>query len=394
MMHRESRERGATLIMIIGVIATLAILAAALTVVVNNMQANTADTRTRDKAQGVAEAAMDGELYALSEHWPETATPSPAPTLDTSTVLSQFPAAEFPRGAGGAFVSAVYYDNSSTSGQANAAIDPANSPNWDANGDGRMFVQAQGTVGKRSARVMALVERTYVNAWFPQGHVVVDGGDMTSNGVGGQVRVYKAGSAGTIYSNVFGTVDTTSVFSGVVPQIGTANTKTFADLVPDTTVQQVIVMAQGMHRYFDLTAGDSLPADNNWGGVTVIKASPGQTVDLPQNQGINMDGAQGAVPLDTDSPGILFILGDPVVMAQGHTNFYGVFYTDGQLGARTGQSYAGTPTFYGMVICKRYMDVRGTCNILYDDNAIMKLRQKYTLTVTVVPNTWREIQPH
>ena len=69
--------------------------------------------------------------------------------------------------------------------------------------------------------------------------------------------------------------------------------------------------------------------------------------------------------------------------------FYGVFYTDGQL------DFAhGTPAFFGMVIFKSFMDMRGTADIKYDDSAISKLADRWTLTVRLVPNTWREIHPN
>ena len=68
--------------------------------------------------------------------------------------------------------------------------------------------------------------------------------------------------------------------------------------------------------------------------------------------------------------------------------FYGVFLTDGQL------DFAhGTPAFFGMAVFKSYMDMRGTADINYDDSAITKLTDRWTLSVVLVPNTWREIHP-
>lgn len=386
--HHRRGERGSTLVIIIGVIAALAVMAATLVFVVGNMQANTSDSRTRDKAQGVAEAAMDAQMYALAQDWPETATPSPEPTVDAATVRGQFSTSEFPNGSDGDFASAIYYDNSDTNDD---GVVDSNDATWDANGDGKMVVEAQGTVLNRSSRVSGVVERTFVSTWFPQGIVVYDGGDMTSNGSGNQVRVYNSGTAGSITAQVGGSLENADVFgSGISVTQGSSSITTWDQIIPATTVQQVTAMAKGMGRYYDLTAGDSLPTD--FSGVCVINVSDGQEIDLPQNAGINMTSAVNGVPTEDDDPGILFITGNPTVMCQGHTNFYGIFYTDGQLGSDS-KSYAGTPSFYGMVICKSFMDLRGTCNILYDDSAIMKLRNKYTLSVVLVSNTWREIQP-
>jgi hypothetical protein len=51
------------------------------------------------------------------------------------------------------------------------------------------------------------------------------------------------------------------------------------------------------------------------------------------------------------------------------------------------------PAFFGMAIFKSYMDMRGTADIKYDDSAITKLLDRWTLSVRLVPNTWREIHP-
>jgi len=394
---QHARQSGSALIMIIGIVAALAIMATTLVAVVINTQANTADSRIRNKAQGVAEAAMDAQMYALAKDWPETATPSPTPTMDAGVVRSQFAVGEFPNGPGGKFASAIYYDNSDTNGDGKVtSLDAA----WDANDDRIMVVEAQANVGDRASRVTGMVERTFVSTIFPRGVVVYDGGNMTSNGSGNQIRVYNPGDPPqAVTAQVGGTLQSGSVFgSGIsVTTTSTGVVTPWDQIVPTTTVQQVVAMAKGIGRFYDLTAGDSVPTDMS--GVCVIKANPGDEIDLPQNAGINMGAGTGDVPLATDEPGILFIYtgapsSAPVkVMAQGHTNYYGIFYTDGQLGSESGQSYSGTPTFYGQVICKTFMDVRGTCNILYDDSAIMKLRDKYTLTVVLVSNSWREIRP-
>jgi hypothetical protein len=384
-VHHTS-QRGSTLVMIIGVMAALAVMASILVAVIGNMQANTADSRVRNKAQGVAEATMDAQMYALAKDWPETATPSPVPTMNAAVVRTQFSTSEFPNGTNGGFAAAVYYDNSDTSGDGKVTSADAK---YDANNDGRMIIEAQGNVGDRAARIQGMVQRTFVNTLFPQGLVVYDGGDMNSNAVGAQIRVYNQGTAPAVTGQVGGALQDASVFGAGI-SIQTTGVTPWDQIVSVATVQQVTAMAKGTGRYYDLTAGDSLPTD--FSGVCVIKTNPGQEVDLPQNAGINMSAAVGAVPAASDEPGILFIFGNPIVRAQGHTNFYGIFYSDGQLGEASGQSYSGTPTFYGQVICRAFMDVRGTCNILYDDSAIMKLRNNYTLTVVLVSNTWREIR--
>ena len=55
-MNSRSRftdQSGATLLIIIGIAAALAVMTASLVFVIGNMQANTADSRVRDKAAAV-----------------------------------------------------------------------------------------------------------------------------------------------------------------------------------------------------------------------------------------------------------------------------------------------------------------------------------------------------
>jgi hypothetical protein len=67
--------------------------------------------------------------------------------------------------------------------------------------------------------------------------------------------------------------------------------------------------------------------------------------------------------------------------------YYGVIYCDGTLVKAT-----GTADFYGMVICKEIADLRGTMDVHYDDRCIVNLLDRWTLTVKLVPNTWRELK--
>ena len=70
-MARLRDQQGATLVLIIGVIAALAILAAAMVALTANVQHNTATHRTQSKAFNVAEAGLDAGQAALWVNWPD-----------------------------------------------------------------------------------------------------------------------------------------------------------------------------------------------------------------------------------------------------------------------------------------------------------------------------------
>lgn len=410
-MVHQSRQRGATLLVIIGIIAALAVMTATLVVVIGNMQANTADSRTREKSATVGEAAMDAQMYALALHWPKTANPNPVPVLDTSRLRAQFPASEFPNSTGD-FVNAVYYDDSDTD---NSGVVDANDAHWDANGNRRLYVEAQGKVNSRATRFQALVERTFFDTTFPRGIAVYDGGAMDSNGGGTnpKITVYNDGGLPGVSSYVNGVITAPEVFDNSRIDVTTppATVPPLSALLPDSIVAQVIALSQALpgnsnagNRYYDCTSNnpngpDTVPGTAGMQGICVIRVPDGTPVNL--TGGINMAEGPSAVPQPDDQPGILIILGPepepagtntgPLITINMANNdrFYGVFLTDGQL------NFAhGTPAFFGMAIFKSYMDMRGTADIKYDDSAITKLFDSATLSVMLVPNTWREIHPH
>ena len=309
-LTRYGNQDGATLLIVIGIIAALAVMTATLVMVVANMQANTADTRVRDKSSGVGEAAVDGMMYQLALNWPDTATPTPAPFLDEARIGSQFgDTSEFPRPASGSFVAATLYDDSDTNGD--GQVDTADADTngdgvftsddrpWDTNDNDLMYVEGQGNVGKRSARFQALVRRTYAPTDWPKGIAIYCGGNMFANasGTNPKVTVFYDDGTGVLvvidgFIDIAGdpnadplepfetqemNVEVTDL-GGVVPPLDT--------LISPTKIQQMIALAQGMGRYYDATAGDPIPADKS--GLCVIRVADGTTVGLGNSAGINM----------------------------------------------------------------------------------------------------------
>ena len=70
-MRRQTRESGAALILLLGITATLAILAATAVFVLANQQSATAADRTRDQSFNYAEAGLDSAVMAVrTTSWP------------------------------------------------------------------------------------------------------------------------------------------------------------------------------------------------------------------------------------------------------------------------------------------------------------------------------------
>jgi len=167
-MDRFSDQRGSTLILVIGVIATLATLASTLVLVTTNAMQGTAKDRERAQAFNLAEGALDKAMNVLAADWPSSQ--SILPQVDPAQFWSEFatPSAiadQFAApAAGGDRVSVDFYDNTTAKDY------------WDRNGDSLMWVEAQGNVGKVHARVRAQVYLSPADLGLVPGQAVYTAG--------------------------------------------------------------------------------------------------------------------------------------------------------------------------------------------------------------------------
>ena len=106
-MHTRMNQRGAALILLIGITATLAILASTLVVVIANEQRATASARSSKQSLYAAEAALDsGVQLAKVNHAMSTTAEWLTPDELPRAFAGQFPA--------GAVVDYRVYDNLTT----------------------------------------------------------------------------------------------------------------------------------------------------------------------------------------------------------------------------------------------------------------------------------------
>jgi|SRR5450756_54920 len=381
-MRKLKRQEGSVLIMVIGIGAALAIMAVGLVFIVTNVAGNTGKERTRTKAFDVSEGALDYAMNTLAVAWPKTVAPTFA--LSTFQTIGQFGvAAQYaaPKAGLGPFADVKFYDNKVTEGQPDG-IDSTSG--IDANGDGKMWLVSSGATGSQAATIQAEVNRIPYNTNFPRGIAAYAGGNLTSNGGGNnpKIRIEDQGSAPSVVGYVGGNLQAPSVFQNTItPTVG-AQVPSLSSLgFGDDLVSQVTALAQSLNRYYDTTKpGVTIPSDLS--GICVIRVADGTTVSLGNNGGIN----------SLANPGILFILGPEggsgnaiTLDMGGHQSFYGVLYTDGRF-----ESSHGTPDIHGMVVCKSDLDMKGTPRILYNDSVIANLADQWTLSVSLLPNTWRQ----
>jgi len=375
---RRERQRGAGLVVIIGVIAALAVSAATLVVFTGNVQHNTLDTRLHTKSFAVCESGLDAAMALLSQKWPVSA--SAVPTFDANAFRARFPTSEFPNPPGGKpFISVGWYDNLSP---ANPAV------RWDSNGDGKLWLVSQANVGTRSTRVVTLVERTWFTMALPRGIPLWAGGNLLSNGQGNNPKIRvevppPAGTQTTVY--VGGYIEESSVTQSGIAQVTGDGIVPLDEVFPPSLVDALVATAQANGRYFtSLAAAESSPADPVWSpagglsGLTVIRPATPTTIKVTGNTQLNSEA----------QPGVLMILGGSNLDWGGTAQFYGVIYCEGPM-----DTSHGTGDIHGMVVTNSTESLKGTPNIRYNDNCIARLDQRFPSIVRRVQNTWREVQP-
>jgi len=374
--HGRIAERGAGLVLIIGVVAALAISAATLVAFLGNVQHNTADTRQHVKSFAICEAGLDAGMALLSSQWPVSSTSSP--DFDETGFQARFPASEFPGPTSGQFISVTWYDDPSDT-----------SVNWDADGDGKLWMVSQAGVGSRATRVISQVERSYFKMALPRGIPLWAGGDLYSNGAGNnpKIKVEVPPPDGiTTAVHVGGTIEATSVTAGGIAQITGSAITPLSQIFPQTLVDALTKTAQANGRYFtSLAAAAASPANAVWsptGGISGLTV-----IDPPTPVELKVQG--NAVVNSEASPGILMILGGSTLSWGGTAQYYGVMYCEGPM-----NTAHGTGDIHGMVITNTHEDMKGTPNILYNDNCIANLDERFPSMARRVRNTWREVQPH
>jgi type II secretory pathway pseudopilin PulG len=387
MRRMMGNQGGSGLLLLIGIIATLAILAASLVVVVGNMQHSGQRDRLRAKAFNVTEAALDSGMAALSTQWPAASGTGPDLGTTAQTAFrSEFSSSEYPAATTGLpFVIWQYYDNQDP-------IDPTIT--WDKGSpanpdvpDNRVWLVAQSSVGNRAARVQTLVERTYFDAGVPRGVALYAGGNLLSNGGGNNPKIMievppPVGTQTTV--RVGGYIDDPTVSAENIVDLSGSAAGTVDQVFPLALREGLKAVAQAHGRYF--TSEDAAygsPADPNWSpaggisGLTVIESPTGANVSL-----------RAGVWNSEANPGILMVLGGGNIDFAGSGDYWGAMYTDG-----TVDKGHGNFTVHGMVVAASLVDLRGTVNIHYNDNVISRLATRWSLNVRVVPNTWRELKP-
>jgi len=405
MKHRDSGH-GSSLVLLLGIVVTLAILALALVVVVANAQHNTLQERTRAKSFHVAEAALNAAMANIALNWP-TSTPVPFPISSfqdqfkpQAGALPEYSASTTTDTPG---VTVAYFDDRDTNGD--GYINASDAP-VDSDGNGIMYIEAQAVVLGRASRVRAKVQRSAFQPQVPSTDVLWCGGDLLNAGGGGGVMPkVTVGSTdplanGGVSVDVLGNIE--DYGSGIVQeppintQFGTGpalhnQPRSLEAVFPLGARRALIDYAKLMERYFD--------ENNAKSGLTPLQtaqASPKSKYGGPGlagltviNQSTGTYSLRGQLNTAT-SPGVLMFLGGLGFDIGGNSDFYGLLYVeDGMI-----TWSHGTPTLHGAMYSTENITFSGTCNLEFDYMALTGFaNQAPDYTVSMVANTWRELRP-
>ncbi len=379
------RQRGSSLILIIGVIAALALLVSALVVLTSNVMHNTARHRTQAKAFNVAEAALDAGQAAAWVNWPLVDTPTPALPGNFD---AKFPASEFPRPSSGQFVTVHFYDDNGTGG-ANPGIRYSVHQDGDATvpANNLLWIVAEANSGGRKAKVMALVEKITYTVTIKERVALYTDSNAVFKGTGNQpvlgvdpppdnppadfASAYVKGSL-----NQNGQSDVSGV------KVNPDSTTTLTDIFPDEILLALIEKAQGDGKYFTNAAAAPAGAWSSEPRIIVIENGDVDLKDIPDTE-TDSNGADSI--WSAAHPGILIVLNGNVDCNGQKKKLYGVVYIMG------GVLLTGNAEIHGMVLAKGTVDLRGTRAVDYNQEVISNLNKPVIQSVRVRPGTWREL---
>lgn len=404
-MSRARGQDGFALVVVLFIMVIMLGLGSGLLVFADTQQHASARSGVNETAFSVAEAALQAQLFQLSRSWPATAAAGSAnPTMcsattGTSTNYCPDPSglsnaytvpasATCPSGsgadawgapAGTQWATYVRDDGASTGQLFSSATDKAQ-PNYDANGDGKLWVRAVGVAGCSVETVVALVSQQLVPLSFPTDALSANWFATGNNG--NKVLIDTLGTAfqpGVVSTRCSAGAPSPcqSFQSGQVSPYNNASPPTPSPILSAAQLASVKAQAQSNGTYY--TTG-SCPAS-----ITGLTGAP-TYIEGCGNLSLTGNGNANSAA----SPGWL-VLADGTIAFGGTTTFYGTIYAvDGQGSTGAIVSTQGNALIQGAV------DVDGLggvginaskLNLTYDATSFGSI--KTYAGVTQVPNSFR-----
>lgn len=377
-----TRQAGSSLIILIGIVAALGLLTATMVAVLSNAQHATTRDKARTTAFDIAEAAIDVTMETLSQQWPDDTMQWTPATFGTRAPDFGTTFAVTPNATSGDAVWVHVRDDD--------GADIMEAPAYDANGNGYLWVDAQARVNGTSSRVRTMIQAKFYEMNLPKGVVVCAEGNLLSNAPGGTTASGK-NKIGAADVSIGGQQPVSIAIWGTDPGIENPEVawpyvdqnppyKPHAsDLIPPDLIADLRAIAESTGKLF---TGGALPSQSDFTGLCVVEAGPDVTVQLGQTGGHTVAYNSPA------RPGILLVLGGAQLRLVGNTEYYGVVYTEGDVGVAN-----GNPIVYGMVVTQGSFDMGGVAQVIYREDCLANLNRQLQTSTRLVPSYWRELTP-
>jgi hypothetical protein len=375
-------ERGSALL--VAIIVTTVMLSVGLATLswADNGFGTSREERVRESSFNLSDTVLESQIYQLGRSWPSAANPAPACSKTAQAtgcpseakIAQSFTATDY---SAGYTWSTVVQDNGGSVQSFYTTSGAAGQPAYDANGDGKVWVRAETTVGGETRRLLGEVQARKVPLAFPRNAVTA--GDFETTNMGNKVIVDTLGSSGQP--------------GDIAVRCGSSD--------PNCTIYRPGQLSPETS-YHGYAGGNAMSADDldklksraiaNGTYYSSCPANPSGEIVFVESG--NCQYQTGSVN-SAANPGMFVIRSGTLTLA-GNIEFYGLVYGVNAQGS-TGDvvSLTGTSLIRGAVA----VDGAGTVsagssglNLYYDSN-VFNLVKGYG-TGELTPGSWRELGPN
>jgi len=403
---RLRREDGWLVVTAIMVITMMVGIGLAIFSTVDTQQKMSRQERNRDSAFNLAESALYAQAFILSRNWPFPNAPThPASWVCTQTVTTDgtcpsytslqnaLDGTNIPDLKSGIQWRLTVSDNGKPSSPTTDYITDPSDPNYttnayDANGDNRLWVRADGWAQGKERSMVALLQLEQFSEPFP--HNVITAGHFQTDNSGSKVLINTKGDSAT-GSQVVVHCDQSDPTCASLGKDGQVNGPIQYSPSSDPNQIPTAMTPSQLARF-------QAAAQSNGTYYTSCPTSLSGSVvfiDFPSYSSSNMCMSPSYIGTDTwnspSSPGLL-IIRNGILSLGGNTTYYGLIYapnpscTSDNLVLTQGNTHI----FGGVAI-----DCRGGLDIGESQENVTFLSKAFDLKTTgaagLVQNTWREL---
>lgn len=408
-LSRLRDEAGIALISAMLLMSVMMGLGVATLALIDTQEAESGVVRTRETAFNLAEAAMNAQIFQMSNDWPgEGMALNPYPTCTPDSTHPRCPAqgdvdAMFGSAdVGDATWSTSVHDNEGGTNEHHYTDSTTGTkPGYDSNGDGKVWIRSQATARGRTRTLIALVRAQEVSEDLPRAAII-----------SGRLEISNKGHKALIDARA-GSSESGIVAVRCVPEL-LETSPCLGHALGDG------LFTDAIHTLMSLLDHQITPniAQTGWGSVPAMDADARARLKAraiadgtyyPAGTCPPVEGLSGAIVYiesatchytsntdfnTADQPGMI-LMAQGQLWISGTATYHGIIYHANE-GGSTGEAFRvhGNATIDGGVLVDgNAMTVAGSShlNLSLNPNAFTAVRSYGT--AGIVQNTWREIVP-